>query len=66
MVDHLLKGGPAALTSAKELIFSVARQPITNELINDTAERITDIRASEEGRGGVTAFLQKRAAPWSE
>jgi len=33
-------------------------------VIQDTAERIARVRASPEGREGVTAFLEKRKASW--
>jgi methylglutaconyl-CoA hydratase len=42
----------------------VAGQPITPALRQETARRIADIRASEEGREGVQAFLQKREPSW--
>ena len=64
IVDALLAAGPAAQTEAKALIRAVAGRPVTSELIQDTAERIAKIRASPEGREGVTAFLEKRRASW--
>ncbi len=33
-------------------------------MIADTAERITRIRASDEGREGIGAFLDKRPPAW--
>jgi methylglutaconyl-CoA hydratase len=65
LIENLLKGGPRALSAAKELIFSVAHQPLNEATIKDTAERITAIRASDEGREGVSAFLEKRAPDWT-
>lgn len=65
-LENLLKGSPQALTAAKSLIFAVSRQPTSAAVIADTAERITDIRASDEGREGVTAFLEKRPPAWIE
>jgi methylglutaconyl-CoA hydratase len=38
--------------------------PLTDALIADTAERIADIRASDEGREGVRSFLEKRKPSW--
>ena len=64
IVDALLSCGPAAQREAKELIRAVAGRPVTSELIQDTAERIAKLRASPEGREGVSAFLEKRKAAW--
>lgn len=62
--EALLKGGPSAISAAKDLIFAVASAPVDGALIDDTAQRITDARASDEGKEGVTAFLEKRTANW--
>jgi methylglutaconyl-CoA hydratase len=64
IVEALLQCGPAAQREAKELIRAVAHRPVTSEVIQDTAERIARVRASPEGREGVTAFLDKRRAAW--
>ena len=64
IVDALLACGPAAQREAKELIRAVAGKPVTSELIQETAERIAKLRASPEGREGVSAFLEKRKASW--
>ena len=64
IVDALLLCGPVAQMEAKALIRAVAGRPVTSELIQDTAERIAKVRASPEGREGVTAFLDKRKPSW--
>lgn len=60
----LVANGPAAVKACKQLVHDVAGQPITAALREDTARRIADIRASDEGRAGVQAFLHKRNPPW--
>jgi len=65
VVDALLLCGPVAQMEAKALIRAVAGRPVTSELIQDTAERIAKVRASPEGREGVTAFLDKRKPSWT-
>ncbi|SOC23710.1 enoyl-CoA hydratase/isomerase family protein [Thalassospira xiamenensis] len=62
----LLANGPGAMDAAKSLIYAVANKPIDDDVIDDTARRIADQRASAEGREGVSAFLEKRPAKWSE
>lgn len=60
----LLGGGPCAQDAAKRLIADLAHAAIGEALIDDTAQRIARLRASDEAREGVGAFLDKRAASW--
>lgn len=61
----LAAGGPMAQTAAKELIGAVAHRAPDETLTRWTAARIADIRASKEGREGVTAFLERRKPAWN-
>jgi methylglutaconyl-CoA hydratase len=64
IVATLVANGPAAVKACKRLVQDLAGREITAELRADTARRIADIRASDEGREGVQAFLGKREASW--
>lgn len=64
VVDALLISGPRAQHEAKQLIHAVADRPIDDAVIADTAERIARVRASVEGKEGITAFLEKRSPNW--
>lgn len=64
IVKALVTNSPNAVKEAKRLVQDVAGQPLTAELIADTAERIADIRSSEEGKEGVRSFLEKRKPNW--
>ncbi len=64
VIENLLAGAPLAQKAAKELIDAVANQPITSELLEDTAVRIARIRTEAEAQEGLSAFLEKRAASW--
>jgi len=64
IVQMLVTNGPAAVRASKRLVKDLAGQPLTPELRADTARRIADIRASDEGREGVQSFLNKRAPSW--
>ena len=64
VVDALLNNRPPAVAECKKLIGAVAWRPLSPEVIEDTAQRITRVRASEEGREGMTAFLEKRKPNW--
>jgi methylglutaconyl-CoA hydratase len=65
IVEALLANGPNAIALTKALIAAVGDRPITYALVEDTAERISVIRASDEGKEGVNAFLQKRKPSWT-
>ena len=65
IVAALLQNSPNALTECKRLIEAVTAQPMSAELIDDTAQRITRLRASDEGREGMNAFLEKRKPFWN-
>jgi methylglutaconyl-CoA hydratase len=60
----IVANGPAAVKACKLLVKHVAARPITPELRADTAQRIADIRASDEGREGLQSFLSKRKPSW--
>src|SRR5713101_5271820 len=62
LLGQLVQGAPGAHAATKELIR--ARRPITPELIADMAGRIASARASDEGKEGVRAFLEKRSPAW--
>jgi methylglutaconyl-CoA hydratase len=64
LVKALTSASPAAVRSCKQLIADVDGREIDDALIAKTVESIADIRASEEGREGVQAFLQKRKPSW--
>jgi methylglutaconyl-CoA hydratase len=64
IVDAWVGNGPAAVRACKRLVQDVAARPIDAELRAETARRIADIRASDEGREGVAAFLGKRDPGW--
>lgn len=53
-----------AVREAKRLVREVAGRPIDDALVADTAERIAQIRASDDGREGVKSYLDKRKPRW--
>jgi len=65
-IDHLLQNGPEAMAEAKRLIAEVSGKPPSDELLWHTSETIARLRVSEEGREGLSAFLEKRAAKWQQ
>jgi methylglutaconyl-CoA hydratase len=64
IVATLVANGPAAVKACKRLVRDVAGQDITEALRAETARRIADIRASDEGKEGLQSFLGKRSPNW--
>jgi len=64
IVDALLRNAPGAIAECKALISAVAWQPLSPAVIEDTAQRITRLRAGAEGREGMSAFLERRTPNW--
>jgi methylglutaconyl-CoA hydratase len=64
IVKALCGASPAAVLACKRLIDDVAGREIDDALVARTVQGIADIRASDEGREGVKAFLEKRKPSW--
>jgi methylglutaconyl-CoA hydratase len=64
IVRVLMINSPNAMKEAKRLVRDVSDKALTDELVADTAERIAQIRASDEGKEGVRSFLEKRKPNW--
>lgn len=65
VIDALLAGGPRAQAAATALIRAVANKPVDDAVVEDTARRIAELRATAEAREGLDAFLAKRSPSWS-
>jgi methylglutaconyl-CoA hydratase len=66
IADALCANSPNAVRECKRLVQDVAGETIDEALIEDTAARIARIRASDEGREGVSSFLEKRTPSWRD
>jgi methylglutaconyl-CoA hydratase len=64
IAQALVQAGPAAVKACKALVQDVAEKNISQLLIDRTVQDIADIRASDEGREGIQAFLAKRKPSW--
>ena len=64
ILGALLVASPNAQREAKALVRVVADRPVDERVIADTVERIATIRASDEAREGIAAFLAKRSPAW--
>ncbi len=66
--EHVAKlvfsAAPGAIADAKKLVRDYSHRPIDREIGHKTAKRIAARRASEEGKEGIAAFLEKRPPSW--
>ena len=58
------QNGPNAVQQCKQLIQSIGHDKIGAHTSSVTADLIAELRVSEEGQEGLTAFLQKRIPSW--
>jgi methylglutaconyl-CoA hydratase len=63
-VDAVLAGGPAAIKAAKVLLAGLSGL-IRDDVSQETARRIAEIRASDEAKEGLAAFLERRKPGWT-
>lgn len=66
-VDHyvsmIVRGGPAALTACKDLVFRVPDLD-RDEAFAWTAQRSQELFQGQEAAAGIAAFRERRDAPW--
>lgn len=65
VIAALLACGPRAQREIKRLLRDLAGRVPDESVLQDTAARIADARAAEEGREGLRAMLEKRAPGWA-
>ena len=65
-IDLLLKAGPHAASTAKQLVRRVCAQHDRAQLDIENAALIARLRVSPEGQEGLGAFLDKRKPYWTQ
>lgn len=59
-----LENAPGAVANAKQLARDFAGHAIDERIVKETAKRLAAQRASDEGREGSAAFVEKRKPSW--
>ncbi len=65
LANLLAQAGPKALARSKKLLARVGKSPITPKLGAGTAAVLAEVRADDEAREGIRAFLEKRKPAWN-
>ncbi len=65
VIDSFLTSGPKALAECKELLLNISRMNL-DDAKEYTARMIADLRVSQEGQEGMSAFLEKRKPNWDK
>jgi methylglutaconyl-CoA hydratase len=66
LVDVVFHAAPDAIRRAKRLVDDVMWRPLDAAMNHLTAERFARDRATDEGKEGIAAFLEKRKPSWVE
>ncbi|MAG55037.1 MAG: enoyl-CoA hydratase [Planctomycetes bacterium] len=65
IIAKILTGGPRATRVAKGLVDTIRQTP-SDQVFGVTADLIAELRATDEAREGLSAFLEKRHPVWRE
>ena len=64
IIDAILGGAPTAQARGKKLILDIVNRPVDESMIKLTVTQIAEARAAEEGKEGLSAFLNKTEPKW--
>ncbi len=63
-ITQLLQGSPMAQAEAKNLLRYVSSRPSDQGMLNETARRLSVIRASKDAQKGMADFFAKKTCAW--
>lgn len=64
IIGALMDGAPGAQARGKKLIGDIVNRPIDDAIVEKTSREIAAARAADEGREGLSAFLNKSEPAW--
>lgn len=62
----LLQASPMAQAQCKQLIHEVSQQAISDQLLQDTAKQLANVRSTADAKTGLSAFLNKQKPGWCD
>lgn len=65
ILKNVASSGPVAMRAAKKLALDFAHRPVSDDIIDDSADRIATLRTGDEAKEGLSAFFDKRKASWN-
>lgn len=65
IATKITSNAPQAMEITKALLLNLAHQPLDEGVVDYTADVIASVRESEEGKEGLTSFLEKRKPDWT-
>ena len=65
LLAQIYTSGPKAILAVKELVPFIAHVPVMEDIVEETAQRLAELRATPEAQEGLSAFLEKRKASWT-
>ena len=61
----MMLAAPGAAVAAKNLVRNVQYRPVTQELIDYTADELAKVRMTEESAAGMDAVQAGKKPPWA-
>ena len=63
-LDAQILARSVQVLAAKKIVADISNKEIDSSVINHTCKVISELRMSDEGKEGVSAFLEKRDPNW--
>ena len=66
MAQKILQVSPNAVAETRKIVCQVSKLPVTEALMQVTADHLATVRKSHDATEGLKAFMEKRPPVWSE
>jgi methylglutaconyl-CoA hydratase len=65
-IEAIISNAPTALSETKRIVKELRYEKVNEKLLTITADRIAEIRVSDEAQEGMAAFFAKREPSWKQ